>query len=249
MKTILRGHTSFETAYKVENYPFGFRKKTTLHIWIESVAKKGDRVWRQTIDPSTGKLCAAKASTFDNIKWLFLDEQNHVQSSGLSIYSKKEVVEHCINLIGLDNLNALQRIQYNSLMGINEIKVDEFTGKAKKDFSVKWEKETIGNGWVKNAEGERVWNKGEKGKCVEVKITFDRPDGVTLKEIFEAMKTLNQDRLNEVFEIREDKHFGDHAGVVRICTRGGNYLGAISEEEYKNYLASDDNIVKEEATI
>lgn len=246
----LTGHNSFETAYKIENYPWGFKLRTTQFVWVETLPKKGDRIIRQTIDPRTGELCAAKASTFSPIKWLFIDENGHVQSTGLNIYTNKETVTKCIEQIGVENLNKEQRKQYNQLMGINEVKTDEFTGAVKKDFSVKWETEILGRGWerVEKEDGtsERVWNKGTKGKTIEVKITFDRPDGVKLIEIFRAMKSLNQTKLAEIFEIREDKHFGDHAGVVRICCRNGVYLGQISEKSYKEYLASDQNQIEEE---
>jgi len=241
-KTILKGHTSFETAYKIENYPWGYKLRTTMYIWVESVKKKGDRIIRQTIDPKTNRLCAPKASTFSPIKWIYLDEQGHVQSTGLNIYTNKEVVSKCIELIGIENLNEFQRTQYNQLMGINEVVRDEFTDKVKKDFSVKWGRETIGQGWING-----VWNKGEAGKYDEVKITFDRPDGVKLIEIFKAMKSLNQEKLNQVFEERPSISSGTRTGVVRICCRNGVYLGEVSEESYKNWLASDANILEEEA--
>jgi hypothetical protein len=239
---ILNGHRSFETAYKIENYPWGFRLKTTQYVWIETVRKKGDRVIRQTIDPRTGKLCAAKCSTFSNIKWLYMDEKGHVQSDGLGIYNdKKTEVKTAIERIGLENLLPEQVKQYNALIGINEVVEDEFTGKTKKDFSVKWERETIGQGWK-----DGKWNNGEKGKCDEVKITFDRPDGVKLIEIFRAMKSLNQDRLNEVFTIRHSETWGDREGIVRICIRGGFQLTTVSGDSYREWLASDANVMEQE---
>lgn len=241
---ILTGHGSFETAYKIENYPWGYKLRTTMFIWVETLPKKGDRIVRQTIDPRTGKLCAPKQSTFSPIKWLYLDNMGHVQSDGVNIYTNKETVKNVIETIGIENLNKEQLKQYNALLGINEVKFDEFTGEKKKDFSVKWERETVGNGWANG-----VYNKGEKGKYNEVKITFDRPDGVSVNEIFEAMKTLDQNKLKEVFEIRESKKWGNYPGTVRICVRGGIYLGTVSEESYKNWLASDCNVLKEEEAI
>jgi len=245
----LKGHTNFETAYKIENYPWGYTLKTTMYVWIETQPKKGDRVIRQTINPKNGRLCAPKASTYSPVKYLYMDEAGHVQSGGLEMYGEAEKAKAVKfgEVYGLENLSKEQRTQYNHLLGINEKKVDEFTGEKKKDYSVKWEVETIGAGWERGEDGRRVWNAGTKGKYSEVKITFDRPDGVKLIEIFTAMKALNQTRLNEVFEIRESKYLGDHAGVVRICCRGGVYLGEISEKAYKNYLASDLNITAEES--
>lgn len=220
MNTILNGHTSKETAHEIKNYPWGFKLKTSQFIWIETVPKKGDRVVRQTIDPKNGRLCAPKKSTFNAITWLYMDEQGHIQSDGLNIYSSSfEIPE------GLQ-LNVEQQKRFNELRGINTKETDEFTGKTKKDFSVKWEKDS-------------------DGECDDVKITFDRPDGVMIKEIFEAMKSLNQERLNQVFKIRESKTWGDHPGIVRICTRGGMQLTTVGEDAYKEYLASDHNILQE----
>jgi len=243
----LTGHNSFETAYKIEDYPWGYKLRTTMFVWVESVPKKGDRVVRQTIDPRSGKLCAAKMSTFSNIKALYLDEKGHIQSTGANIYTSKEVVQKLVNAIGIENLTAPQSIQYRQLMGEVILKENEFTGVKEKGFSVKWEREIVGAGWERKETGERVWNKGTKGNYDEVKITFDRPDGVTVKEIFKAMKSLDQTKLNQVFEERPSLSSGTRTGVVRICCRGGAYLGEISEASYKGYLASDSNVMEEEA--
>jgi hypothetical protein len=35
VNTILSGHISPETAYSVENYPYGFRLKCTIRYWLE----------------------------------------------------------------------------------------------------------------------------------------------------------------------------------------------------------------------
>jgi hypothetical protein len=227
---------------EVKDYPYGFRLRTSIFYWIETTPKKGDRFCSYTINPKNGRRNADKKSTYSNIGVMYQDEKGHTHWTGINIYSKPEQISKFIEMIGgVDKLNSEQKKMYNSLMGINEVKQDEFTGKVKKDFSIKWEREIIGNGWK-----DGVYNNGVPGKYREVKITFDRPDGVKPREIFEAMKSLNQEKLHQVFEIREDKHFVDHAGVVRICTRGGNYLGTVGEDEYKEYLASDANVTKEE---
>ncbi len=205
MKTILNGHTSKETAHEIKNYPWGFKLKTSQFIWIETVPKKGDRVVRQTIDPKNGRLCAPKKSTFNAITWLYMDEQGHIQSEGLHIYSTiKEIPE------GLQ-LNAEQHKQFSALKGIHTKE------EGKKAFSIKWEKD-------------------KNGECNEARITFDRPDGVQVKEIFEALRTLNQDRLKQVFKVRSYGSFGNHAGTVRICVRGGVQLTTVKEESYEKYL-------------
>ena len=228
MKNILLNHTSLETAYKVENYPYGFREKTTMHYWIETTPKKGDRFCSCTINPKNGRFNAPKKSTYVNIGCMSLNDIGHVVNNGIGIYTEKEKVTAFIEAIGLNNLNADQKKQYNQIMGINEVVTNEFTGKVVKDYAVKWEKDREGN-------------------CDEVKITFDRPDGVTVGEIFKAMESLNQEKLNQVFVVRESKTFGSYPGTVRICCRGGVQIGTVKEESYRNYLASDARIIAQEA--
>lgn len=225
-KTFLFGHTSKETAYEVKDYPYGFRLRTSMFNWIETVPKKGCRFVSQTINPKTGRLNAEKKSTFYVIGAMFLDGNGHVGWDALSPYSIREEVQAFIdNIGGVDKLNDHQRKQFNSMMGINEKVVDEFTGVVKKDYSIKWDKEN-------------------DGKCIEVRITFDRPDGVKIKEMLEAMAGLNQKKLDEVFAIRENLKWGNYSGNVRICTRGGIQLCTVSEERYREYLASDEYVTR-----
>lgn len=237
----LFGHTSLETAYKVDDYPYGYTLRTSIFYWIETAPKKGDRFCSATLNPKTGRMNKPKKSTYYNLAAMYLNGDGHVKFGGVTIYTDKEKVTAFVEQVGMNNLNHEQVKQYNGLMGINEVKVDEFTGKAKKDFAVKWERETIGQGWK-----DGKWNPGEKGKYVEVRLTFDRPDGVALKEIYKAMKTLDQEKLNQVFEIRDYGRMGTSPGTVRIYVRGGTYLGAASQEGYKEFLASDANVMEEE---
>lgn len=225
---ILTGHTSQATAYKVEDYPWGFRLRTSIFYWIETTPKHGDRFCSYTIDPKTGRECKPKKSTYSLIAFMFIDEKTgHVKWNGVNIYDTKEEVQKFVeSMSGPDTLNAEQRKQYNAMTGIKTIEKDEFTGEIKKDFSIKW--------W-KSAEGKRR----------ELKITFDRPDGVSLKEMLQAMASVNQEYLKEVFEAETSNFLGDGAGIVRICVRGGVMLTTVSETTYKSYLASDAHAMNE----
>ena len=229
MKTYLFGHTSFETAYKVENYPYGFKLRTTLYCWIETHPKKGDRYCTCTINPKNGRINATKCSTYMNIKVLYLDEQGYVHGNGVYIYMDRKEIAAFGEAVGLENLNADQMKQYRQLMGINEVKTNEFTGEKIKDFSIAWTKDHR-----------------HEGKYRELKITFDRPDGVQVREMLNAMRTVNQEKLNQVFEMREYGQWGESCGTVRICTRGGNQLCTVDEESYREFLAMDETILNSE---
>ena len=226
MKQLLN-HTSFETAYKVDNYPYGFRLRTSIFYWLETDPKKGDRFCSATINPKNGQLNKQKCSTYSVIGFMFLDEKGHVQWSGLSPYTEKDKVREFGEKMGLDNMNQWQRKQFDSLLGINEVKRDEFTNEIRKDYSIKWEK---------NLRGDL--------NCL--RITFDRPDAVSVREIFTALKGVNQEKLKEVFSVRNYGALGESSGIVRVCVRGGIQLATVTNDEYQNYLASDLNILEEE---
>lgn len=226
MKNYLFNHNE-QNPIVIDNYPYGFKLRTQIKYWIETTPKKGDRFCSQTLNPKNNVWNKPKKSTYYCLGFLYKDEKGHIRWNAISVYYGAQKTIDFVNSIGgVEKLNKDQKTIYNSLIGINEVKEDEFTGKIKKDYSIKWEKD-------------------RHGKYVEVKITFDRPDGVKLSEIYKAMKGLNQTKLNEVFEIRDYGSMGSHPGVVRICTRGGNYLGKIDEEDYREFLASDANTLEE----
>lgn len=110
---ILTGHTSFETAYKIENYPWGYKLRTTMYVWIESKKNKGDREVRQTIDPRTGRLCAPKASTYAPFMYLYLDEQNHVQHGQINAYEREKFADR-INFL-VNEIEVANDIQVENL--------------------------------------------------------------------------------------------------------------------------------------
>ena len=87
---LLTGHTSPETAYVVDDYPYGFRLRCKIRYWLEYSAKHGFRFVSQTTNPKRGNLVwnKPKASTYFKFgAAMFLDEDDHVQWSGLSEYS------------------------------------------------------------------------------------------------------------------------------------------------------------------
>jgi len=86
----LYGHESQETAYVVEDYPWGFRQRTTIRYWIESKEGFGQRFCSQTINPKTGEWCKPKCGVYSALLVMFLDENGHVKNDGVSLYRGKE---------------------------------------------------------------------------------------------------------------------------------------------------------------
>ena len=217
----LFNHTE-ENPLIINDYPYGFRLRTQIKYWIETAPKKGDRFCSQTLNPKTGHWNAPKKSTYYCIGIMLENEIGHIKLHALSMFDGDKAKTFIEKIGGAEKLNKEQLKMYNQLIGNNVPQEDEFTGKIKKDYKVKWEK-------------------NKSGECDEVKITFDRPDGVKIQEVYEAMHGLNQDKLNEVFTVRSYGILGNYAGKVRICVRGGFQLCTVSEDSYKEWLASDRN--------
>ena len=99
--TILRGYESEETAYTVEDYPYGFRLRTKIRYWIETT-KQGQRVCSQTLNPKSGLWNKPKKSTYSDIRVLALDkETNHIVNHGFSItYSDEKEMDVFFSKLG-----------------------------------------------------------------------------------------------------------------------------------------------------
>jgi hypothetical protein len=89
IKQILAGHVSPDTAYLVADYPYGFRLRCQIRYWLEFKKAQGVRLVSQTSNPKVSSLVwnKPKASTYCKFGGcMFLDEQDHVQWSGLNEY-------------------------------------------------------------------------------------------------------------------------------------------------------------------
>ncbi len=115
--TPLVGHTSPETAYVVQDYPYGFRLRCKIRYWVETT-KHGQRVVSQTTNPKVPGRCRhcgktygdtdahvhlgdnphtfeaaevwnkPKASTYSAIRVLYIeDSTGHVENAALNLYN------------------------------------------------------------------------------------------------------------------------------------------------------------------
>lgn len=88
-KTVLKPvHTDFESAYLIPDYPYSFHLRCQMRVWTETKKNQGMRVMRCTLNPKTGKWNKPKASTYDTIKVLFVDnETGYLESDGIHQYT------------------------------------------------------------------------------------------------------------------------------------------------------------------
>ncbi len=83
-KTLI-GHVSPETAYVVDDYPYGFTLRCKIRYWIETKPKLGQRLVMQTTNPKKGDIWnKPKFSTYSVIMFMQLDSQNHVVTTAIN---------------------------------------------------------------------------------------------------------------------------------------------------------------------
>ena len=76
-----------------EDYPWGYRLRTTQRYWVETKARYGERLVYQTLNPKTNKWCKEKKCTYNMITILLRDEKDHVKCTGLSRHDSKESMQ------------------------------------------------------------------------------------------------------------------------------------------------------------
>lgn len=87
---ILRNHTSPETAYVVDDYPYGFRLRCKIRYWLEYHKTHGFRLVSQTTNPKRpGEVWnKPKVSTYSKFgACMYLDANGRVWHAGLTEYS------------------------------------------------------------------------------------------------------------------------------------------------------------------
>lgn len=123
MQTI-KGHTSPETAYVVDDYPYGFRLRCKIRYWLEYKAKHGFRLMSQTTNPKRpGEIWnKPKGSTYCSFAVMTLNEDNgHVSWNGLNVaYSSAAECKAWADKFG-EALDESPRAQLNAIIKAKEV--------------------------------------------------------------------------------------------------------------------------------
>jgi len=115
IKQLLSGHTSPETAYLVEDYPYGFRLRCSIRYWLEFSATKGARLVSQTTNPKKNNIWnKPKASTYCRFGGaMYLDENNHVQWKGAHEYMELDALKSFRDECGATMPELMQKVLNN----------------------------------------------------------------------------------------------------------------------------------------
>lgn len=118
---LLTGHVDPDTAYVVDDYPYGRTLRCKIRFWIET-NKRGSRFMRQTTDPKRVGEPWNKphAQTYYEMAWLYLDGNGHVQWTGFGPWGPSPVADARFRLRGIvDQLPEGDRARYDRHVAIS----------------------------------------------------------------------------------------------------------------------------------
>jgi hypothetical protein len=116
------GHVSEETAYLVDDYPYGFRLRTQIRYWLETT-KSGDRFVSQTLNPKTGRWNKPKKSTYVQVGAMYLDAEGHMTWTGLHYHANEDAIRHFMDVTN-GHLSPAQRQHLALVVGMNRAMKD-----------------------------------------------------------------------------------------------------------------------------
>jgi hypothetical protein len=123
---VLQGHIDPDSAYLVEDYPYGRSLRCRIRYWIDTAAKgaaKGkQRFARQTTNPKRPNhpWNTPHYSTYADLAVLYLDEEEHVQWWGTGLWISP-VADARARLMGiLEQLTAEQTRRYHLLLAASK---------------------------------------------------------------------------------------------------------------------------------
>lgn len=124
---VLRGHTSMDTAFLVDDYPYGYTLRCSIRYWIETAtkgAKKGrQRFMSQTTNPKVDGTVwnKPKGSTYALMAWMYLDEQDYVQWISVSEYGVTPESDARLRLMGVyEQMTDGERAAYDALVRVSK---------------------------------------------------------------------------------------------------------------------------------
>lgn len=109
---ILVGYTSQERPYTVEDYPYGYTLRTSIHYWIESKAGKGDRFCSYTINPKTGRPNNPKCGTYSTFLYMYINDEGHVTYGAIDSYDREQFegrFQFILDKIGSEFISDIQK--------------------------------------------------------------------------------------------------------------------------------------------
>ena len=158
---VLYGHTDENTAYVVEDYPYG-RHRTLMRYWLEYKKGKGYRFVSQTLNPTTKRWNNPHPSTYSNFLLMIrLFSNGHVHSI--------EPISHT-PLGTILNIRAYGQSYRSEVWG--EINAGLLGGLAYNLKTLKFEKKTGNSVWSINGLEPQKANLSDLGRSYEHMLEY-----------------------------------------------------------------------------
>lgn len=110
----------FDSAYVVNNWPWGWTLKTEARFWIETT-KVGDRFVQQTKNPKTGKWCKPKKSTYDAVLVLAISDKGKVCRVGFAKGANDTTIAESLETLDWEKLSDMQKKQVCKWTAWNDV--------------------------------------------------------------------------------------------------------------------------------
>lgn len=141
--TVLRGHVSQDTAYLVDDYPYGFELRCQIRYWLHT-ADKGSargqvRLMSQTTNPKVSgtRWNKPKASTYSPWAVMYADSRGHVEWWPVGRWGPNPWVHLRFRLCTLyDQLDGDERKGYVALLRRGVTEQQDTWERVKRAFAV-----------------------------------------------------------------------------------------------------------------
>lgn len=122
--TVLHGHVSPDTAYVVENYPYGrYSLRCRIRYWIDTARSNPKRGQRRFVLQTTNPRVLGEPwnrphpGAYCLLVWMYLDSEDRVRQASLDKYSLTPAQDAWLRLTGiLDQIPPADRETYEALL-------------------------------------------------------------------------------------------------------------------------------------
>lgn len=202
-------HKSAETAYVIEDYPYG-RNRTQMRVWIDRDKKGRGRIMRQTLNPKTDRWNKPKGSTYSDVMVATFNEDGHIRNNGASFSYRSEnslrpfVEKYGGHMTDEQKLDAALMVAYDEL-GAKGIPRDE----AKEIAFKHWAKQRKATGVSDAAKAKAQEAKAAKKKKAAAKAGPPTGDPTPISDRLRGKGLLSTNELGKMSAEQIDAHFGE----------------------------------------
>lgn len=202
-------HKSAETAYVIEDYPYG-RSRTQMRVWIDRDKKGRGRLMRQTLDPkTTGHWNKPKGSTYSDVMVAVFNEDGHIGNHGASFsYRSDNSLRPYVEKYG-GHMNDEQKLDAALMVAYDELGAKGIPRDEAKEIAFKhWAKQRKATGVSDAAQAKAKEAKEAKKKKATAKAGPPTGAPTLVSERLRDKGLRSTSELGKMSADEIDTHFG-----------------------------------------